>query len=107
MSVEELGEQLTEGAKAEGIEVHIRRMFPDMNPMDVRMRTLALMWKGKVRCFRTTPHGPVASIRYVLAEEVDKFLKVYPEAVEFPAWIYEFMLHSKIMVFKGEDEKWS
>jgi len=102
--IEELGEQLTEGAKAEGIEVHIRRMFPDIDPHEVRLRTLSLMWKGKIRCFRTSVND--TAIRYVLAEEVDKFLKVYPKAIEFPAWMYEMMLHSGMMAFKGEDGKW-
>jgi hypothetical protein len=42
----------------------------------------------------------------VLAEEADKFLKEYPEAIEIPAQMYEFMLFAGMFVVQQENGDW-
>jgi hypothetical protein len=72
------------------IEKRLHEMFPGMDPNDVRKRTLARMWSGEIRCFR--PSRKLGAIRYVLAEEADKFLSAHPEAIEIEPEMYEAML---------------
>jgi hypothetical protein len=86
------------------IEKRLHELFPDMDPNDVRLRTLGRMWNGDIRCFRTSPSS--VAIRYVLAEEADAFLKEYPEAIEIPAQIYEFMMYAKMFLVQQENGEW-
>ena len=87
-----------------GIEKRLHEMFPGMDPNDIRKRTLARMWSGEIRCFR--PSRRLGAIRYVLAEEADKFLKEYPEAIEIPAQMYEFILFAGMFVVQQENGDW-
>jgi hypothetical protein len=75
-------------------EGKLNELFPDTDPRDVRVRILERMRTGEMRCFRTLPTG-LPNIRYVLSEDTEKFLKAYPQAVEIPASVYEFMVQAK------------